>query len=402
MYYALGFFIRERMVQNEPGPIIAPIATIFGIIIDFIFNFIYNFTVYNSLGLSIILLTIIVRTIMLPLMVKSQKSMMSMQKLAPEMNKIKERYKDKKDKASQQAMNAEIQKMYADNKVNPLGGCLPMLIQMPLFFGLSFIMHQSHLYVSRLGQLYSQLSDFMINLVPGYTNYLGLVVGRAGRNIIPGNVTLDVSRSEDLNRLLSAFTTEDWDIFFSQMPEVYQNIPAEHLQRLLSMVPQGMLTAQATQAYVGAERLASLQELGNYVQELLVQYPIPYEYLALPTMMDLYQTKVAIENFFGMALTESIVIGWPGIMIPILAISTALLTSWVSMKASVASDERSKQQQKMMMIVMPVMMGVMTIGLPAGVGVFWITSSVYQVGQQLVMNHMNGIPLFAKKEGQNG
>jgi len=401
-FYTLGFFgAGQRMVQNEPGALIGPIATVFGFIIDFVFNIIYNFTIYHSLGLSIILLTIIVRTIMLPLGIKSQKSMMAMQKLTPEMNKIKEKYSDK-SKESQQAMNAEIQKLYADNKVNPLGGCLPMVIQMPLFFGLSFIMQQSHLYVSRLGQLYSEISDFMINLVPGYTNYLGLVVGRPDRNIIPGNMTLDVSNTLDLNRLLNAFTAEDWDVFFSNMPEVYKHIPAEHLQTLLAKAPAELVNVPAAQAHVGADRLASLQQLGEYIQNLLVQYPIPQEYLMLPTLYDLYQHKIAVETFFGMILTEASGMGWPGIMIPILAVTTALLTSWVSMKASAGGDERAKQQQRMMMVIMPVMMGAMTIAMPAGVGIFWITSSVYQVGQQLVMNHVNGIPLFAKKEASNG
>ena len=397
-FYILGFFgAGQRMVQNEPGALIGPIATVFGFIIDFVFNIIYNFTIYHSLGFSIILLTIIVRTIMLPLGIKSQKSMMAMQKLAPEMNKIKEKYSDK-SKESQQAMNAEIQKLYSDNKVNPLGGCLPMVIQMPLFFGLSFIMQQSHLYVSRLGQLYSQISDFMINLVPGYTNYLGIVVGRSDRNIIPNNMTLDVSNTLDLNRLLNAFTAEDWNIFFSNMPEVYKQIPAEHLQTLLAKAPAELINVPAAQAHVGVDRLESLQQLADYVQNLLIQYPIPQEYLMQPTLYDLYQHKIAVETFFGMVLTEASGMGWPGIMIPILAVTTALLTSWVSMKASAGGDERAKQQQRMMMVIMPVMMGAMTIGLPAGVGIFWITSSVYQIGQQLVMNHLNGIPLFVKKE----
>jgi len=387
------------MVQNEPGRFIGPIAAVFGHIIDFIFNIISNFTLYHSLGLSIILLTIIVRSLMLPLAVKQQKSMMAMQKLTPQVNKIREKYKNKKDRESQQAMNAEIQKLYMDNKVNPLGGCLPLVIQMPLFFGLSFIMHQSHLYVSRLGNLYGEISQFLINYIPGYTNYLGMVVNRPDRNIIPGNLTLDVSQAQDLNRLLNAFTTEDWNILFSHMPDVYKNVPAEHLSRLLAMAPQELINVPADQLQVGGTRLEQLQQLGAYVQNLLVQYPIPADYLHLPTIATLYEQKNAIEHFFGMALTEATGIGWPGIVIPFLAVTTALLTSWVSMKAAVVTDEKQKQMQKMMMVIMPVMMGAMTIGLPAGVGVFWITSSIYQIAQQLVINQRNGIPLFEKKEG---
>ena len=61
-------------------------------------------------------------------------------------------------------------------------------------------------------------------------------------------------------------------------------------------------------------------------------------------------------------------------------------------------------QQRMMMVVMPAMMGVMTIGLPAGVGIFWITSSMYQLFQQLVMNQRMGIRNLPDnwKWGENG
>ena len=329
------------MVHNEPGQIIGPIAMIFGYIIDIIFNVIYSMTIYHSLGLSIILLTIIVRSLMLPLAIKQQKSMTAMQKLAPEIDKIKKKYPNK-DKESQQKMNAEIQKTYADNKVNPLGGCLPLIVQMPMFFGLSFIMNQSYLYVSRLGNLYSQISAYLIEHMPHETyirtmNYLAVPL-TPDRMLANGEINLTVVR--DVNRVLNAFGSYQWNVLFERMP---------------------------------------------------VQY--------LPGLQYLYEHKTAIETFFGISLIEASGLGWPGILIPILAVATAVLTSYLTMKVSVVSDEKAKAQQKMMMVVMPIMMGAMTIGLPAGVGIFWITSSVFQVGQQVVLNRKSGIPLVPKKEG---
>ena len=334
------------MVQNEPGMFIGPIATVFGYIIDVIFNIVYSMTVYHSLGLSIIMLTVIVRTLMLPLMVKQQKSMMAMQKLNPEMQKIRAKYPDKKDTKSQQQMNAEIQKLYADNKVNPLGGCLPLIIQMPMFFGLSFIMHQSHLYVSRLGSLYAQIAEFLIAYMPrdaygrpaAYIHTMNELAMPLTPDRMIQNGDINLLVIPDVTRVLNAFGIEQWSVLFERMPAHY-----------------------------------------------------------LPGLMYLYEQKTAIESFFGMALTESIVIGWPGIMIPVLAVLSAVATSYITMKASVITDEKQKAQQRMMMAIMPIMMGVMTIGLPAGVGVFWITSSVYQIGQQLVMNKKMGIKTFPEK-----
>lgn len=83
-----------------------------------------------SWGISIIVLTLLVRTAIWPLYNKSNRSMKRMAKLKPEMDKIKERYPDDPTK-----VNQEVMKMYKKFGVNPVGGCLPMLLQIPIFFG---------------------------------------------------------------------------------------------------------------------------------------------------------------------------------------------------------------------------------------------------------------------------
>ncbi len=85
----------------------------------------------KNYGLSIILLTILVRVLFWPLTHKSYKSMKEMQKLQPIMAKIKEKYKNDRQK-----MNTEMMALYKTYKVNPMSGCLPMLIQLPVFFAL--------------------------------------------------------------------------------------------------------------------------------------------------------------------------------------------------------------------------------------------------------------------------
>jgi YidC/Oxa1 family membrane protein insertase len=85
----------------------------------------------GSWGWAIILLTFTIRILILPLTFKSVKSMQKLQVLQPEMKKIQERYKDDK-----QRMNQEMMKFYQENKVNPLGSCLPLLLQIPFFIAL--------------------------------------------------------------------------------------------------------------------------------------------------------------------------------------------------------------------------------------------------------------------------
>jgi YidC/Oxa1 family membrane protein insertase len=82
-------------------------------------------------GLSILLLTIIVRTIILPLMIKQYKNTKAMQALQPEMKKIREKFKDDPKKQQEEMM-----KLYQTNQVNPLAGCLPLIVQMPIFIAL--------------------------------------------------------------------------------------------------------------------------------------------------------------------------------------------------------------------------------------------------------------------------
>jgi YidC/Oxa1 family membrane protein insertase len=87
--------------------------------------------VTGNYGIDIILLTLVIKGLFIPLTQRSMRSMREMQKLQPQMAKIKERYKDKPDE-----MNKEIIELYRRHKVNPLGGCLPMVLQIPVFFGL--------------------------------------------------------------------------------------------------------------------------------------------------------------------------------------------------------------------------------------------------------------------------
>lgn len=92
-------------------------------------KFLYSYV--GNYGVAIIILTILIKMIFWPLGNKSYKSMKEMQKLQPKMAALREKYKDDKARLSQESMA-----LYKTHKVNPLGGCLPMVVQIPVFFGL--------------------------------------------------------------------------------------------------------------------------------------------------------------------------------------------------------------------------------------------------------------------------
>lgn len=88
-----------------------------------------------SWAVSIILLTIFARVVLIPLTVKQYTSMRAMQKLQPKIKELQAKHKDDKQK-----LNEEMMKFYKENKVNPFGSCLPLLIQMPIFMALYFML----------------------------------------------------------------------------------------------------------------------------------------------------------------------------------------------------------------------------------------------------------------------
>lgn len=103
--------------------------------LNFILQALYKLT--GNYGVATILLTVLVKLVLLPLTIKQTRSMIAMQKIQPEIKKLQEKYKDDRERLSQEMM-----KFYKENKVNPLGGCLPLLLQMPIFFALFTVLRK--------------------------------------------------------------------------------------------------------------------------------------------------------------------------------------------------------------------------------------------------------------------
>ncbi len=310
------------MIQPEPGFIVGPITWLLGLIFNIVFNVVITMTEVQALGITIIIVTIIARFLMYPLTMKSQQSMMKMQMLTPEVEKIKAKYPDKSDRDGQMKMNQEIQKLYSENKVNPLGGCLPILLQFPIFIALNYLMNNTYLYVSKIGDIYREIATSIMS-IPDYTNELALIAAP----MRPKGMELNISSVEGVEKVVNKMSEADW---------------------------------------------ARIYEIAPNLQD---------------TFQPLLEQKEVIETFMGVNLTVASGWGFPGILIPVLAGLLTFLTSYISMKGSgQSSDPNAQASMKVMMYVMPVMIVWMTASLSAGVGVYWITSSAFQVIQQLRMN----------------
>ena len=86
--------------------------------------------------LSIVGLVLVVRAALIPLFIKQIKSQRKMLEIAPQMKKVQEKYKGKRDQASREAMSRETMELYKKHGTSPVSGCLPLLVQMPIFFAL--------------------------------------------------------------------------------------------------------------------------------------------------------------------------------------------------------------------------------------------------------------------------
>ncbi|MFD4421971.1 membrane protein insertase YidC [Agromyces sp. NPDC058484] len=101
--------------------------------------------------LSIVGLVIVVRAALIPIFVRQIKSQRRMLEVAPQLKKIQDKYKGKKDQFSREAMSRETMELYKKTGTNPLSSCLPLLLQMPIFFGLFSVLNDASIHAARGG-----------------------------------------------------------------------------------------------------------------------------------------------------------------------------------------------------------------------------------------------------------
>jgi YidC/Oxa1 family membrane protein insertase len=126
--------------------IFGPLYEAFGWVLSFIYGIVPN------LGVAIIILTAIVMMILYPLTAKQAKSMIAMQRVQPEVKKLQAKYK-----GDRQKLNEEMMTFYKENKINPLAGCLPLVVQLPVFIALNGTLRNAYKYVPTDGDLFAKL-----------------------------------------------------------------------------------------------------------------------------------------------------------------------------------------------------------------------------------------------------
>ena len=372
--------LAANLVAPEPGFIVRPIANLFGHVINFLFNIVYLMTPAHSLGLTIILATIVIRVLMLPLNLNMQRSMAKMREIQPELNKIKEKYGNSKDPEIKKKMMAEQQALMSKHGANPLKGCFPMLLTMPVFIGFNFILRQAFMYINRLGDLYYRLAEAVMR-APGAMDAIFPHISPQQAQALPDHVA-------NGTRLI---------------PANMQQAGAEAYHLLQAGVPLETVRAQVGDFINTADPASVARVLNRFSTEnwewLYTQIPAHYA----SAIAALNERKDAIESFFGLNMVNSADWTWPSVMVPFLVGITMMISMYIGnlRMAGQATDDRAKMQQRIMVIVMPIFIGAITFGMPAGVGLFWIVTQVLQGIQDLVLNKKAGVKFvlpFLKKE----
>jgi YidC/Oxa1 family membrane protein insertase len=291
--------------------IIMPIAQVLGYIFNLLFEAL-SFLHIGNVAIAIILFTIIVKLCMLPLSIKQQKLAKLNSVMSPEIKAINEKYKDKKnDQNAMMKMQEETKAVYEKYGVSQMGGCVQMLIQMPILLALYQVFRFIPLYITQLKNLFTAFltDNGGIMSASGYTD----TMKQFGENIDWTNVNTAITE-------INKFSTENWEALRNAFPAFSDIIANSH---------------------------ASLEQMNTFLGINMSQEP-----------------------GFGLTLA---------FLIPVLS----GLSQFISVKVAqgntpVDDDNPMAASMRMTTYIFPLMSAFIAISVPAGLGLYWIATSVIQ------------------------
>lgn len=329
----LPYLLEALPSVRQPSKIVGPFADLMGKVYNLLFELLHSNTSAGSLGLAIIIFTLIVKLILFPLMVKQQKSSFKMQALQPELMKIRKKYEGKTDQMSQQRMAFEMQEFQKKNGVSMVSGCLPMLIQLPILYALFYLFQNAYVYVDVIGHNYTDIANAIVNIPVSLRMEVFQPFARefanAYKNVAIIKDGIDMGQVNEVVMLVNYLKPDDWNVI--------------------------------------------LQNLGD----------------AGSSLVPLLATKSSIETFLTIPLVSKAGLHFPGIIIPIAAGITTWLQSKIMMMMNPQNSDTGNPaaaMTKSMLYTMPIMMGVFAINMPAGLGLYWTISNLFGILQQVILS----------------
>ncbi|WP_049962492.1 YidC/Oxa1 family membrane protein insertase [Oribacterium sp. FC2011] len=323
------------------GSIWNVIVEILGMIMNVIYNTLESLGIGN-IGLSIIIFTIVMRIILFPTSFRQQKSSRMMQLMQPEMKAIQEKYKNKTDNASMMAQQAEMKALYEKYGTSMTGGCLPLLLQMPVIFALYRIIMNIPAYVPSVYIIYSNV----LNAIGGDSAAQKLV--EFGNN---NNLTAILKQLHNLGIEENA----------SYSSEQVSNFIVDFLYKLNPTQWSNLASVFPDASQVIEKASADAERINNFLGINLSTAPssmglVPNVYWIIPILAGVFQY-----------------------------LSTKLMSS--SNKALSDGNDQSAQMMKSMNLTMPLMSVWFCFSFASGIGLYWCASSGVMIIQQLLLNN---------------
>ena len=365
-------FSLDLMFLTQVGGILKPFAWIFGIIMNAIYEFISLMNIH-SIAVCVIIFTFVAKMLMLPLTIKQQKSTKLSSRMNPEIMKINEKYKGKKDETSMRKQQAELQAVYEKYGSTPMSGCLPMLISLPIMFALYRVIYAIPAYVNDIYEMYGIIAD-KIQGIQGYGQAILSFIQEnkiSVSNLTPfidvisdGGIaynTIEITKN-NLVDLMYQFNTDNWELFRDTSTWLAAVDPAKIIQNFSLNVSSESLKPIDTAAFA-----AMIPGIESTIREI-----------------------VSVNSFLGnLNILNSPGWSFPGIIIPILAAVTQFVQSKVAMAGNSQQnnvDNPAAASMKMMNYVMPIMSMFFCAMLPICVGLYWVASAVFGAIQTVFIN----------------
>lgn len=327
------------VLTKSTMPIVKYVAGILGYLMEGIYVILDKVGIPN-IGLSIILFTLIIYLLMMPLQIKQQKFSKMNSVMAPELNKIREKYKNKKDQASMEKMNAETQAVYQKYGVSMSGSCAQLLIQTPILFALYQVIYKIPGYIGPVRDIFSGLVS-QITSVSGYTDII--------KNFVTENKisTLQLTYENDIITNNSII-----DFLYKLSPSQWEN-----LARVDAFKGMSDTIVSTSETMARANNFAGMNISDNP--------------LAL------------ITSSFG---NGSWLLLIAAVLIPVLAWLTQMLNFKLMPQPQAEGGDTTAATMKSINTMMPLMSAVFCLTLPVGIGIYWIAGAVIRTGQQFFIN----------------
>lgn len=313
----------EVLLTQSTTPIIGPVAKVLGWIFNWIFNFLSGSFGIENIGLCIIIFTFLIYTILIPMTIRQQKFSKLNVLMNPEIQEIAKKYKGKKDNESMMNMQAEQRAVYEKYGTSPTGGCLQLLIQMPIMFALYQVIANIPAYVNGVKEAYIPLVSGIMD-----TNGYKDIISEIGKSLNISTKT-DFSTENGIIDVLYKFKDANWTDLSDKFPNL-ADIIADTSSKMAHM-----------NTFIGGINIA----------------------------------EAPLNHLLSIA-----------IFIPILSGLTQWVQVKLMPNTGASAEGQMANTMKSMNVMMPLMSVFFTFTMPIGLGLYWVAGGLFRCIQQIIIN----------------